>query len=101
MARRRERSASRRCSEKNRSRCRFRGPSCDSCVEPRFGWLSPSGSPTLRFQSNGGMTVRCMIVVKADKNSEAGVLPDEQLLTEMEPYNEELAKAGVFLAAEG
>lgn len=35
------------------------------------------------------------------KNSEAGVLPDEKLLTEMGKYNEELAKAGVLLAAEG
>jgi len=42
-----------------------------------------------------------MILVKANKNSEAGVLPDEKLLTEMGKYNEELAKAGVLLAAEG
>jgi len=42
-----------------------------------------------------------MVIVKADKNSEAGVLPDEKLLTEMGKYNEELAKAGVLLAAEG
>jgi len=45
--------------------------------------------------------MRFMILVKADKNSEAGVLPDEKLLTEMGKYNEELAKAGVLLAAEG
>jgi hypothetical protein len=45
--------------------------------------------------------MRFMIVVKADKNSEAGVLPDQKLLTEMGKYNEELAKAGVLLAAEG
>jgi hypothetical protein len=42
-----------------------------------------------------------MILVKADKNSEAGVLPDEKLLTEMGKFNEELVKAGVMLAAEG
>jgi len=42
-----------------------------------------------------------MILVKATKNSEAGVLPDEKLLTAMGKYNEELAKAGVLLAAEG
>jgi hypothetical protein len=42
-----------------------------------------------------------MILVKATKNSEAGVLPDEKLLTEMGKYNEELAKAGVLLAGEG
>jgi hypothetical protein len=42
-----------------------------------------------------------MVLVKADKNSEAGVLPDEKLLTEMGKYNEELVKAGVLLAGEG
>src|SRR5687768_8390904 len=45
--------------------------------------------------------MRFMILVKADKNSEAGVLPDEKLLTEMMKYNEELVKAGVMLAGEG
>jgi hypothetical protein len=45
--------------------------------------------------------MRFMILVKADKNTEAGVLPDEKLLTEMGKYNEELVKAGVLLAAEG
>jgi len=45
--------------------------------------------------------MRFMILVKADKNSEAGVLPDEKLLAEMGTYNEELAKAGVLLAGEG
>ena len=45
--------------------------------------------------------MRFMVLVKADKKSEAGVLPDEKLLTEMGIYNEELAKAGVLLAAEG
>ena len=42
-----------------------------------------------------------MVIVKATKNSEAGVLPNEQLLTEMGSYNEELTKAGVMLAGEG
>jgi hypothetical protein len=45
--------------------------------------------------------MRFMILVKATKNSEAGVLPDEKLLTEMGKYNEELVKAGVMLAGEG
>ena len=45
--------------------------------------------------------MRFMILVKASKDSEAGVMPSEQLLTEMGKYNEELAKAGVLLAAEG
>jgi len=42
-----------------------------------------------------------MVVVKADKNSEAGVLPDEKLLAEMGNFNEELVKAGVMLSGEG
>jgi len=42
-----------------------------------------------------------MIMIKADKNTEAGVLPDEKLLTEMGKYNEELVKAGIMLAGEG
>ena len=45
--------------------------------------------------------MRFMIIVKATKNSEAGVLPSEKLLAEMGKYNEELAKAGVLLAGEG
>jgi hypothetical protein len=45
--------------------------------------------------------MRFMILVKANSESEAGVLPDEKILTEMGKYNEELAKAGVLLAGEG
>src|ERR1700694_537304 len=45
--------------------------------------------------------MRFMVMVKANKDSEAGVLPDEKLLAEMGKYNEELVKAGVLLAAEG
>ena len=45
--------------------------------------------------------MRFMVLVKADKNSEAGVLPDKKILTEMAKFNEELVKAGVMLAGEG
>jgi len=45
--------------------------------------------------------MRVMVIVKADKDSEAGVLPGKDLLAEMGKYNEELAKAGVMLAGEG
>src|ERR1700704_3773652 len=45
--------------------------------------------------------MRFMVIVKASKESEAGVLPDEKILTEMGKFNEELVKAGVMLAAEG
>jgi hypothetical protein len=47
------------------------------------------------------MTMRVMVIVKADKDSEAGVLPDKKILTEMGKFNEELVKAGVMLAGEG
>jgi len=45
--------------------------------------------------------MRFMILVKANKDSEAGVLPSRELLAEMGKFNEELAKAGVLLAGEG
>jgi hypothetical protein len=45
--------------------------------------------------------MRFMVIVKATKDSEAGVLPDKKLLAEMGQYNEELVKAGVLLAGEG
>src|SRR5256884_3608078 len=45
--------------------------------------------------------MRFMILVKADKNSEAGVMPSEKLLTEMGKFNEQLVKAGIMLAGDG
>jgi hypothetical protein len=45
--------------------------------------------------------VRFMILVKADKNTEAGVMPSEKLLADMGKYNEELMKAGILLTGEG
>ncbi len=45
--------------------------------------------------------MRFMMFVKADKNSEAGVLPDEKMLADMAKYNEQLVKAGALLAGEG
>ena len=45
--------------------------------------------------------MRFMVMVKATKDSEAGVLPDEKLLADMGKFNEELVKAGVMLAGEG
>jgi hypothetical protein len=45
--------------------------------------------------------MRFMIIIKADEESEAGVMPSEQLMTEMAAFNEELVKAGVMLAGEG
>ena len=45
--------------------------------------------------------MRFMVLIKADKNSEAGAMPGEQLLADMGRFNEELVKAGVMLAGEG
>jgi hypothetical protein len=69
--------------------CRFRGRSFDCSREMRFRTAPRS------------MHLRFMILVKADTNSEAGILPDQKLLTEMGKYNAALAQAGVLLAGEG
>ena len=45
--------------------------------------------------------MRVMVIVKANKDSEAGVLPDEKILSEMMKYNEELVSQGIMLAGEG
>jgi hypothetical protein len=45
--------------------------------------------------------MRVMVLIKANKESEAGIMPDEKLLTDMGKFNEELVKAGVMLAGEG
>src|SRR5579864_6334913 len=53
--------------------------------------------PTLHKEMN----MRVMVIVKATRESEAGVLPSTELLTDMGRFNEELVKAGVMLAGEG
>jgi len=57
--------------------------------------------PDRRFETHKETTMRFMVLVKANKDSEAGVLPDEKILTAMGKFNEELVKAGVMLAGEG
>jgi hypothetical protein len=47
------------------------------------------------------MTMKVMVIVKANKDTEAGIMPSEQLLREMGNYNEQLVKAGIMLAGEG
>src|SRR3546814_19980912 len=59
-------------------------------------WSSDVCSSDLR-----SFSMRVMVIVKATKNSEAGVMPSEKLLAEMGKFNEELVKAGVMLAGEG
>jgi hypothetical protein len=55
----------------------------------------------LRIPARRKVVMRVMVIVKADGSSEAGVMPSEELLTEMGRYNEELVKAGIMLAGEG
>jgi hypothetical protein len=45
--------------------------------------------------------MRVMVIIKASKDSEAGVMPSHQLLSDMQKFNEDLAKAGIIKAAEG
>ena len=45
--------------------------------------------------------MRVMVIVKASKNSEAGIMPSEKLLADMGKYNEELVKAGIMLGGDG
>src|SRR3712207_1131021 len=53
------------------------------------------------MEVEGDSTMRVMVLIKADQDSEAGVMPSEQLLREMGAFNEELVKAGVMLAGDG
>jgi hypothetical protein len=59
------------------------------------------GNLNKKHQTKGERVMRFMIIVKATKDSEAGVMPSERLLTEMGKFNEELMKAGVILAGDG
>jgi hypothetical protein len=53
------------------------------------------------LERNETNAMRVMVIIKATKNSEAGVMPSQKLLTEMGKYSEELVKAGIMLAGEG
>ena len=63
--------------------------------------LSPKGRGSRNNISKGDTRMRFMVIVKANKDSEAGAVPSEKMLTEMGRFNEELVKAGVMLAGEG
>src|SRR6478672_9302730 len=85
--------------EKFSRECRTGGPPIvvrvgleSRCRSDSFGTLQ---------DTKGDSGMRVMVIVKADKNSEAGVLPDQKLLADMGKFNEELTKAGVMLAGEG
>src|SRR5260370_25985019 len=81
--------------------CRFRGPSFVALVEAGLpsGRDRPEARRPTRYDRRNDM--RFMVLVKANKDSEAGVMPSTELLEAMGKYNEELVKAGVLLAAEG
>jgi len=57
--------------------------------------------PHCQFKPMEERVMRVMVIVKANKESESGVLPSREILTEMGKFNEELVKAGVMLAGEG
>jgi hypothetical protein len=63
--------------------------------------FAPNGGNKNLQNKQGVMKMKFMVIVKATQDSEAGVMPSEQLLTEMGNYNEELVKAGIMLAGEG
>jgi hypothetical protein len=80
---------------KNARTYRFKACSFDSTVSRRMkieaSLIINTGESVMRF----------MVMVKATKESEAGVMPSEQMISEMTKFNEELVKAGVMLAGEG
>jgi hypothetical protein len=67
------------------------------CLLPRHG----SARSTVTFRHHEETEMRFMVLVRADRHSEAGEMPSEQLLAEMGRFNEALVKAGVMLAGEG
>src|ERR1700740_1752764 len=83
----------------SRRACRFRRRCFDVHAEPRK--IAGRTARDRDSQPQRSNDMRYMVIVKASKESEAGVMPTEQMLTEMGKYNEELVKAGVMLAMEG
>jgi hypothetical protein len=86
--------------------CRSRHSPFDVSVELEFSRAYLSSSET-QIESDptrketGEKTMKVMVLVKASKESEAGILPTKELFAEMGKYNEELVKAGIMLAGEG
>src|SRR5262245_45433913 len=61
----------------------------------------PAGPGRLDLSNHRSRAMRVMVIVKATKNSEAGKMPSEKLLSDMGKFNEELVKAGIMLAGDG
>jgi hypothetical protein len=74
-------------------------PPNDYILQPEN--LSNIFKPLYLQYVGGSFAMKYMIIIKADKNSEAGILPSTELLTAMGKFNEELVKEGLMLAAEG
>ena len=72
----------------------YRGSECDACRFRSLPFVA-------RVPTHKEIAMRFMVLVKATKDSEAGILPTEELFTAMGKYNEELARAGIMLAGEG
>jgi hypothetical protein len=66
-----------------------------------FGRQKTAGNPVQINEETEDNTMRVMVIVKANENSEAGVLPGTELLAAMGKYNEELVKAGIMLSGDG
>jgi hypothetical protein len=84
---------------KNAIRDRFRAASFDKTLASASA--SHSAEPNRLIRNQGGLPMRVMVIVKANKDSEAGILPDPKIFTAMGKYNDELVKAGIMLAADG
>src|SRR5688572_30515419 len=81
--------------KKSSSACRSPSASFVATLKPQAA-AEPAALP-----NEGRTTMRVMVIVKATKNSEAGLMPSDKLLTDMGNYNEQLVKAGIMLAGEG
>jgi hypothetical protein len=84
---------------KKMGRRRFRGAWFDVRVKAGFSRQRPEESPDRL--NHREKTMRFMMIVKANQDSEAGVMPSEELISAMGKYNEELLKAGVLLDLSG
>src|SRR5262245_47052477 len=69
-------------------------------MSARPGEIGPA-TPLQDHSDQGEIAMRFMIIVKATKDSEAGVMPEEELIAKMATYHEELAKSGMLLDASG
>ena len=79
----------------------FKSPATGCRKSAARAVVQAGGGAVAAVQRFKEIEMRVMVMVKASKESEAGVMPDSQLLADMGRFNEELAKAGVILAGEG